>query len=289
MNRRKGIILAGGSGTRLNPITGYITKQLLPLYDKPMIFYPLSVLMLSGIKDVLIISAPRDLQSFKNLFSDGSDFGITIEYAIQEKPEGIAQAFLIGKKFIGKSSVTLILGDNIFFGSSFTKKLIDANNKIEGATLFAYPVKNPSRFGVINFDKKNRPLSIIEKPKFPKSNMAVTGLYFYDNSVVRIAENLKPSKRGELEITDINKKFIKKKNIKIEILDRGFYWNDAGTFNSLLEISNVVQSFQKKHNSLISLPEEIAFNNKWINKKQLKKNYLKYKNTEIFNYLKKFI
>ena len=288
MNRRKGIILAGGSGTRLNPITGYITKQLLPLYDKPMIFYPLSVLMLSGIKDVLIISAPRDLQSFKNLFSDGSDFGIKIEYAIQKKPEGIAQAFLIGKKFIGKSSVTLILGDNIFFGSSFTKKLIDANNKIEGATLFAYPVKNPSRFGVINFDKKNRPLSIIEKPKFPKSNMAVTGLYFYDNSVVRIAENLKPSKRGELEITDINKKFIKKKNIKIEILDRGFYWNDAGTFNSLLEISNVVQSFQKKHNSLISLPEEIAFNNKWINKKQLKKNYLKYKNTEIFNYLKKF-
>ena len=257
MSKFKGIILAGGSGSRLNPITSYITKQLLPIYDKPMIYYPLSVLMLAGIKEVLIISSDADLLSFKKLFKDGSHLGMKIQYAIQKKPEGIAQAFVIGEKFIGGSNVALILGDNIFFGSSFTKKLLNATKKNKGATLFAHPVQDPSRFGVVYFDKKNKPTRIIEKPKNPKSNLAVTGLYFYDNNVVQISKKLKPSARGELEITDVNNQFILKKNTNIEILDRGFYWNDAGTFDSLLETSKIVESFQKKIIFLLVYPTRL--------------------------------
>lgn len=287
MQSRKGIILAGGSGSRLNPISSYITKHLLPIYDKPMIFYPLSVLMLAGIREILVISTSASVVLLKKLLKDGSHLGLKIEYAIQDKPEGIAQAFIIGEKFLEKKNVTLILGDNIFFGSDFTKSLIKAYKQKSGATLFAYSVQDPKRFGVINFNKKRKPLNIEEKPKYPRSNMAVTGLYFYDNSVINIAKKLKPSARGELEITDINNEFIKKKHTRVEILDRGFYWNDAGTFDSLLEVSAVIKNFQNKNNSYLGLPDEIAFNNKWINKKQKQKNLSLYFNTEIFSFLKK--
>ena len=287
MQSRKGIILAGGSGSRLNPISSYITKHLLPIYDKPMIFYPLSVLMLAGIREILVISTSASVVLLKKLLKDGSHLGLKIEYAIQNKPEGIAQAFIIGEKFLEKKNVTLILGDNIFFGSDFTKSLIKAYKQKSGATLFAYSVQDPKRFGVINFNKKRKPLNIEEKPKYPRSNMAVTGLYFYDNSVINIAKKLKPSARGELEITDINNEFIKKKHTRVEILDRGFYWNDAGTFDSLLEVSAVIKNFQNKNNSYLGLPDEIAFNNKWINKKQKQKNLSLYFNTEIFSFLKK--
>ena len=287
MQSRKGIILAGGSGSRLNPISSYITKHLLPIYDKPMIFYPLSVLMLAGIREILVISTSASVVLLKKLLKDGSHLGLKIEYAIQNKPEGIAQAFIIGEKFLEKKNVTLILGDNIFFGSDFTKSLIKAYKQKSGATLFAYSVQDPKRFGVINFNKKRKPLNIEEKPKYPRSNMAVTGLYFYDNSVINIAKKLKPSARGELEITDINNEFIKKKHTRVEILDRGFYWNDAGTFDSLHEVSAVIKNFQNKNNSYLGLPDEIAFNNKWINKKQKQKNLSLYFNTEIFSFLKK--
>jgi len=268
MIKYKGIILAGGSGSRLNPVTSYITKHLLPVYDKPMIFYPLSVLMLAKIREILIISSAKDIDFFKKLLGDGSDFGLKIDYAIQNKPEGIAQAFLIGEKFIGKDNVSLILGDNIFFGSDFSKSLIKASKKKIGSTLFTCNVKDPERYGVITLDKKNNPKFIVEKPTKPISNLAVTGLYFYDNSVIKVAKKLKPSLRGELEITDLNNNFIKKKTTNVEILDRGFYWNDAGTYSSLLETSMVIKNFQSKNNSLIGVPEEISLNNKWINKKK---------------------
>jgi len=289
MIKYKGIILAGGSGSRLNPVTSYITKHLLPVYDKPMIFYPLSVLMLAKIREILIISSAKDIDFFKKLLGDGSDFGLKIDYAIQNKPEGIAQAFLIGEKFIGKDNVSLILGDNIFFGSDFSKSLIKASKKKIGSTLFTYAVKDPERYGVITLDKKNNPKFIVEKPTKPISNLAVTGLYFYDNSVIKVAKKLKPSLRGELEITDLNNNFIKKKTTNVEILDRGFYWNDAGTYSSLLETSMVIKNFQSKNNSLIAVPEEISLNNKWINKKKMKKNLNKYANTKIYDYLKKLI
>jgi len=289
MIKYKGIILAGGSGSRLNPVTSYITKHLLPVYDKPMIFYPLSVLMLAEIREILIISSAKDIDFFKKLLGDGSDFGLKIDYAIQNKPEGIAQAFLIGEKFIGKDNVSLILGDNIFFGSDFSKSLIKASKKKIGSTLFTYAVKDPERYGVITLDKKNNPKFIVEKPTKPISNLAVTGLYFYDNSVIKVAKKLKPSLRGELEITDLNNNFIKKKTTNVEILDRGFYWNDAGTYSSLLETSMVIKNFQSKNNSLIAVPEEISLNNKWINKKKMKKNLNKYANTKIYDYLKKLI
>ena len=289
MIKYKGIILAGGSGSRLNPVTSYITKHLLPVYDKPMIFYPLSVLMLAKIREILIISSAKDIDFFKKLLGDGSDFGLKIDYAIQNKPEGIAQAFLIGEKFIGKDNVSLILGDNIFFGSDFSKSLIKASKKKIGSTLFTCNVKDPERYGVITLDKKNNPKFIVEKPTKPISNLAVTGLYFYDNSVIKVAKKLKPSLRGELEITDLNNNFIKKKTTNVEILDRGFYWNDAGTYSSLLETSMVIKNFQSKNNSLIAVPEEISLNNKWINKKKMKKNLNKYANTKIYDYLKKLI
>lgn len=289
MIKYKGIILAGGSGSRLNPVTSYITKHLLPVYDKPMIFYPLSVLMLAKIREILIISSAKDIDFFKKLLGDGSDFGLKIDYAIQNKPEGIAQAFLIGEKFIGKDNVSLILGDNIFFGSDFSKSLIKASKKKIGSTLFTCNVKDPERYGVITLDKKNNPKFIVEKPTKPISNLAVTGLYFYDNSVIKVAKKLKPSLRGELEITDLNNNFIKKKTTNVEILDRGFYWNDAGTYSSLLETSMVIKNFQSKNNSLIGVPEEISLNNKWINKKKMKKNLNKYANTKIYDYLKKLI
>jgi len=289
MIKYKGIILAGGSGSRLNPVTSYITKHLLPVYDKPMIYYPLSVLMLAKIREILIISSAKDIDFFKKLLGDGSDFGLKIDYAIQNKPEGIAQAFLIGEKFIGKDNVSLILGDNIFFGSDFSKSLIKASKKKIGSTLFTYAVKDPERYGVITLDKKNNPKFIVEKPTKPISNLAVTGLYFYDNSVIKVAKKLKPSLRGELEITDLNNNFIKKKTTNVEILDRGFYWNDAGTYSSLLETSMVIKNFQSKNNSLIGVPEEISLNNKWINKKKMKKNLNKYANTKIYDYLKKLI
>lgn len=266
---RKGIILAGGSGTRLHPITMAVSKQLLPVFDKPMVYYPLSVLMLAGIKDILIISTPHDIDAYKGLLGDGSEFGVQISYKIQLKPEGLAQAFTIGESFIGTSNVALILGDNIFYGPNFSKKLKDASSESDGATIFGYHVKDPQRFGVIELDDKGKILSIEEKPSKPKSNFAITGLYFYDNSVVNIAKSLRPSPRGELEITDINNIYYKNKKLKVEILGRGFAWLDTGTHDSLLEASQFVQTIEYRQGLKVACLEEIAFVNGWIKKKEL--------------------
>ena len=242
----KGIILAGGSGTRLYPITKGVSKQLLPVYDKPMIYYPLSVLMLAGIQDIIIITTPEDNDSFKRLLGDGSDFGVNISYAVQPKPEGLAQAFIIAEDFIGDDSVCLVLGDNIFFGQSFSKKLREAAQNKNGATVFGYQVMNPKSFGVVEFDGEYNVISIEEKPKTPKSNWAVTGLYFYDNDVISIAKDIKPSERGELEITSINQEYLKKGKLKVELLGRGFAWLDTGTHESLIEAGNFVETVQKR-------------------------------------------
>ncbi|MDE7400772.1 MAG: glucose-1-phosphate thymidylyltransferase RfbA [Clostridia bacterium] len=269
----KGIILAGGSGTRLYPLTKVTSKQLLPVYDKPMIYYPLSVLMTAGIKDILIISTPQDTPRFEELLGDGKAFGINLQYAVQPSPDGLAQAFIIGEKFIGKDEVAMILGDNIFYGHGFTKMLKEAKQNAEHgkATIFGYGVKDPERFGIVEFDKDGKVLSVEEKPQNPKSNYCITGLYFYDNRAVEYAKQIKPSKRGELEITDLNARYLQEGDLTVQLLDRGFAWLDTGTMDSLFEAAEFVRVLSQRQDVTISAPEEIAFRNGWINSEQLLK------------------
>lgn len=268
--KRKGIILAGGSGSRLYPVTQSISKQLLPVYDKPMIYYPLTTLMLGDIREILIISTPQDLPKFKKLFGDGSQWGLSLSYKAQPSPDGIAQSFILGEDFIGDDLITLILGDNIFYGNDLEKVLSSANKNYSGATIFAYQVKDPERYGVVQFNKNNDVISIDEKPLNPKSNFAITGLYYYDQTVVQIAKDLKPSKRNELEITDINEKYLEKNNLSVELLRRGFAWLDTGTHQSLLEASQFICTIESRQGLKIACPEEVAYRKNWISKTDLK-------------------
>ncbi len=285
----KGIILAGGSGTRLYPLTRATSKQLMPVYDKPMIYYPLSTLMLAGIKDILIISTPHDLPRFKELLQDGSELGINLSYAAQPSPDGLAQAFIIGEKFIGKDSVALILGDNIYYGPGLSKMLQKAASKERGATVFGYQVKDPERFGVVEFNEEMNAVSIEEKPEHPRSNYAVTGLYFYDNDVVEISKNIKPSPRGELEITDVNKAYLKRGDLSVELMGRGFAWLDTGTHESLLEASQYIETVQRMQNLQVANLEEIAYRMGYISREDVLKLAQPLKKNEYGQYLLRLI
>ena len=281
----KGIVLAGGSGTRLHPITKGVSKQLLPIYDKPMIYYPISVLMLAGIREILVISTPNDIEGYRRLLGNGSNFGLVIKYAVQPNPDGLAQAFIIGEEFIGDSNVALILGDNIFYGHNFSDNLKTAIEHKNGATIFGYHVKDPERFGVVEFDMDGKVLSIEEKPKIPKSNYAVTGLYFYDNNVVQVAKSIQPSSRGELEITDVNKVYQGSGDLRVGLLGRGFAWLDTGTHDSLLEAGQFVQTVEHRQGLKVACLEEIAFHNGWLSKSMLLKQAESYKKTSYGEYL----
>lgn len=265
----KGIVLAGGSGTRLHPVTEGVSKHLLPIYDKPMIYYPISVLMLAGIREILVISSPDDIPCYQRLLGDGSDFGLTIKYKVQPSPDGIAQAFILGEEFIGNSNVALVLGDNIFYGQYFTQNLKTAAAKFNGATIFGYQVKDPERFGVVEFGEDGKVISIEEKPSVPKSNYAITGLYFYDNDVVQIAKSIEPSHRGELEITDVNMAYLSRGDISVELLGRGFAWLDSGTHDSLMDAGQFVQTIEHRQGLKVACLEEIAFHQGWLSKSEL--------------------
>lgn len=285
----KGIVLAGGTGTRLYPVTRGVSKQLLPVYDKPMIYYPLSVLMLAGIRDILVITTPEDMGSYQRLLGDGSNFGINLSYAAQPRPDGLAQAFLIGKSFIGNDNVCLILGDNIYFGEGFSRKLEHAAARRSGATVFAYQVSDPARFGVVEFDNNFKAVSIEEKPQHPKSHYSVTGLYFYDNDVVEMAAQIKPSARGELEITDINRMYLEAGRLNVELLGRGFAWLDTGTHDSLLEAAHFVHTIEKRQGLKIACLEEIAFNKGWLDKETLAEHIKPLAQTGYGRYLQRLL